>query len=31
MAEELLRVENMYKSFGVTVALKDVSFNVESL
>ena len=29
MAEELLRVEHIYKNFGVTVALKDVSFNVE--
>lgn len=29
MAEELLRVENIHKNFGVTVALKDVSFAVE--
>ena len=29
MAEELLRVERMYKNFGVTVALNDVSFTVE--
>ena len=29
MAEELLRVENIYKNFGVTVALSGVSFNVE--
>ena len=29
MAEELLKVENMYKNFGVTVALNNVSFEVE--
>ena len=29
MAEELIRVENIHKNFGVTVALKDVSFSVE--
>ena len=29
MAEQLLRVENMYKNFGVTVALNNVSFEVE--
>ena len=29
MSEELIRVENIYKNFGVTVALKDVSFSVE--
>jgi len=29
MAEELLRVEHIHKNFGVTIALKDVSFNVE--
>ena len=29
MAEELLRVEHIHKNFGVTVALKDVSFSVE--
>ena len=29
MSEELIRVENIHKNFGVTVALKDVSFSVE--
>ena len=29
MAEELLRVEGMNKNFGVTIALKNVSFSVE--
>ena len=29
MAEELLRVEHINKNFGVTIALKDVSFVVE--
>ena len=29
MGEELLRVEHIHKNFGVTVALKDVSFSVE--
>ncbi len=29
MSEELIRVEKIHKNFGVTVALKDVSFAVE--
>ncbi|MBO4235788.1 MAG: sugar ABC transporter ATP-binding protein [Firmicutes bacterium] len=29
MSEELIRVEHINKNFGVTVALKDVSFSVE--
>ncbi len=28
MEEELLRVEHIHKNFGITIALKDVSFNV---